>query len=254
MIDITERLYIYTISDNAVELAREHGFGLEIAEFCTAYNMDNDFETWNAKVRGEISGVRRFRFHAPFNELCPAAIDPLIVDVSKKRYKQAYDIMNGYGINAMVVHSGYVPLLYFEDWFIEKSIEFWKGFLSDKPGGFCLYLENVLENSPEILCKIVRAVEDNRFKLCLDIGHAAFMGSGTPIVKWIDQMLPFIGHVHLHNNYGDFDTHNALDDGDIDVATVIRKITEAGANTTFTIESFYAKSSVEWLKVKGFLS
>ena len=253
IISLSDKLYVSTIADDAAELAREHGFGMEIAEFCTASNMDAMFEQSDALVRGKIRGVERLIFHSPFNELCPAAIDPLIVDIAKKRYAQAYELMCGYGINRMIVHSGFVPTIYFEEWFFEKSVDFWIEFLADKPEGFRLYLENVLESSPEMLVDIVGAVNDKRFQLCFDIGHAAILESDIPITGWAEQMLPFLGHVHLHNNWGKRDTHNALGDGTIDVATVIRVLAEAAPDMTFTIETSDGAASVEWLRTNGFL-
>ena len=70
----------------------------------------------------------------------------------------------------LVVHSGYVPLVYYKEWFTEKSIEFWKRFLGklDKDVIFCY--ENVMEDSPDMLYDIVSEVNDERFGLCLTWG------------------------------------------------------------------------------------
>ena len=38
-----KKFYLSTIAPDAAPLAREHGLGLEIAEFCTAWNMDEKF-------------------------------------------------------------------------------------------------------------------------------------------------------------------------------------------------------------------
>ena len=135
---IAGKLFIYTVATKAGEIARKYDFGLEIAEYCTAYNMDTGFETYAPLVRGKMRDIGRCTFHAPFNELCPAAIDPLIVDVARRRY-------------------------------------------------------------------------------------------------------------------GKIDTHNALGDGIIDVAEVIRMIAETSPDVTFTIETDSAEMSVEWLKSNGFI-
>jgi sugar phosphate isomerase/epimerase len=253
MNNIANRLYISTISDDAADLARKYGLGLEIAEFCTAFNMDKDFEKWDALVRSKIRGVKRLMFHAPFNELCPAAIDPMIAEVAKKRYAQAYSLMKSYGINTMIAHSGFMPVLYEEEWFMAHSIDFWKGFLSDKPDEFRLYIENVFEPSPKMLCGIVDAVNDKRLGLCLDVGHAAISGHSVPIAEWVKQFLPFLRHVHLHNNYGKYDSHNALGDGVVDVANLIRKVMGAAPDVTFSIETSDCKTSAKWMKSYGFL-
>lgn len=253
MTDISDKLYISTIADDAAETAREYGLGLEIAEFTTAFNMDEDFKTWNDKTLDNMKGVERFIFHAPFNELCPAAIDPLIAGVAKVRYNQAYDLMTKYGVNTMIVHSGFMPDLYDEGWFTEKSIGFWKNFLAGKPAGFKLFIENTFERSPGIMSRIIRAVRDQRFGMCLDIGHTEATGKGVPLIEWVEQTIPLIRHVHLHNNYGESDSHNALCDGNIDVAAAIGAITEAAPDATFTIEARHAKTSAEWLRAGGFL-
>ena len=59
-----------------------------------------------------------------FNELYPAAIDPQIQRIAYKRYEQAYHLAKDvYGIEKMVVHSGYVPRIYYKQWHHEKSQE-----------------------------------------------------------------------------------------------------------------------------------
>jgi len=248
-----ERLHISTIAEDAAEIACEYGLGLEITEFCTAFNMDQDFETWDEQVHAKIRGVEKLKFHAPFNELCPGAIDPLIAEVAKKRYAQAYQLMRGYGIATMIVHSGFIPMVYYEGWFAEKSIGFWSEFLADKPENFRLYLENVMEPSPDMLLEIVRGVNDSRFRMCLDIGHAAIVGKSLSLIEWVERVLPFIRHVHLHNNHSERDTHSALDKGMIDLAPLIRMVANSAPNATFTIETAgCAKSSVEWLLENGF--
>jgi sugar phosphate isomerase/epimerase len=254
MINIREKLYISTIADDAAQLAKEYGLGLEISEFCTAYNMDEDFEIWDSHVRQQMSDVAKFTFHAPFNELCPAAIDPLILEVAKIRYAQAYKLMREYNINTMIVHAGFVPSVYYGNWFNEKSVIFWKEFLSDKPDDFRLYLENVLEPTPSIICDVASMVNDERFKICLDIGHAVYRGTDISIDNWVAQTLPLLGHVHIHNNYGQRDSPNALGDGILNIDELIRSIVAAAPEITFTIESIDAKSSIQWLIDEGLLA
>ena len=47
-----DQLFLSTIAPDAAEEARRHGLGLEIAEYCTAWNMDEQFETTHAADRG----------------------------------------------------------------------------------------------------------------------------------------------------------------------------------------------------------
>ena len=244
--------YISTVATDAVETAKKYGFGLEIAEFCTALNMDIGFDYWDGVVREKMAGVDRFTFHAPFNELCPSAIDPLILEVAHKRYNQAYALMRGYGVNKMVVHSGYLPHVYFKDYFVERSVRFWREFLNDKHDDFSLCIENVLEDTPDILIRIVNEVSDSRMGICLDVGHANTVVSDKPVLEWIDEAAPFLSHVHIHNNYREYDNHNPVGDGLIDYVAAMESLLGKRPDVSVTIESLDAEKTASWLCENGF--
>ena len=59
-----------------------------------------------------------------------------------------------------------------------------------------------MEPEPEITAAVAEGVNDSRFGLCLDIGHANSRVSETPLPHWIDRFAPKLMHVHLHNNFG----------------------------------------------------
>ena len=40
---INDRLYVSTVSSDAIEVADKYGIGIEIAQYCTAWNMDEYF-------------------------------------------------------------------------------------------------------------------------------------------------------------------------------------------------------------------
>ena len=247
-----KRLYLSTLSDKAAGVGRRYGLGLEISEFCTAYNMDKDFLKWDERVKGELQGINKRILHAPFNELCPAAIDPLIVEVAKRRYEQAFRLAQGYSINRMVIHAGHVPAIYYNTWFVERSVEFWREFLSCKPENLCIMLENVLETDPEPLAEIVQKVGDPRLGLCLDMGHAN-INSKRHLIEWIDVLHPYLKHVHIHDNEGIRDQHLELGEGTIPMERVLRRIEELCPETTYTLETMNPESSVRWLMGKAFL-
>lgn len=249
-----QRFYVSTVADDAEAVAAQYGLGLELAEFCTASNMDDDFDHWDMKVREKIKRTQRLVLHAPFNELCPAAIDPLALDLAYKRYHQAYLLAKSYGIKRMVAHSGYMPFVYFKEYFIERSVEFWKNILSDKPEDFTVVLENVLEDEPFMLVEIIKGVEDERLKLCLDIGHANITKKNLTVLEWVEAVLPYLGHVHLHNNFDWPDSHNALDIGDMDLQLLLARIIKGAPKATVTLEIREScRSSAEWLNSFGFI-
>jgi len=247
-------LHLSTVGENAAALAREHGLGIEIAEFSYARNMDTDFPHWAAVTHANLKGIGRRIFHAPHNELCPAAVDPLIADVTRQRLEQAYKLMLHFGINRMVVHSGYVPHLYFKSWFTERSVHFWRDFLADKSPDFSLLLENVMEEEPGILRDIVEKTGDTRLQLCLDIGHAGGIFSDLPVAHWIETCVPCLGHVHVHNNCRTGDLHNPPGDGLIDMKAALTQIVELRPSATYTVETADLRSAVAWFERCGFLA
>ena len=244
-----ERLFLSTIADDAVQTAREFGLGVELAQFCLAENMDKTPPDVQASLDAALQVPRRV-FHAPFAELCPAAIDPLVRAVTRRRFLQAAALAKRYGAEKMVVHSGFIPLVYYPEWFAPQSAAFWREFLNDVDG-LTLCVENVMETSPDALRQIAEQVNDPRLRICFDVGHA-FCQSGD-LAPWLDALAPYISHVHLHNNHGSFDEHLGLPDGTLDMAAVIRQLEALAPQATYTLEVRPARASVEWLLEEGLL-
>lgn len=243
-----ERLYLSTIDPQAGELARRHGLGLEIAEYCTAFNMDDLFDETDERVRREIAGIDRRLFHGPFNELFPCAVDPLARKLAAQRFDQALTLAQSYGARKLILHGGYNPRLYFSCWYVEQSALFWKEFLEKHPGEYEICLENVLEDEPGMLLDIVRQVNDPRLRLCLDVGHVNAY-SPVPALEWIARWGESLSHCHIHNNDGTADTHSALDAGTLNMEKILRAVETA----TVTLELPQIGNAVGWLKCDGLL-
>lgn len=272
------RYYISTIADNVFKwdeetqtgtmeyehltgpAAKEADIGLELAEFCVSSNCQEpesimDFFRENAK-----NYTKELVFHAPYNELMPHAIEPLLVEITRKRYEQAYALCEEYGCTKMIVHANYIPSLYFESWFLSRQIEFWKSFLDTNRGKCQICIENVMESRPSLITDIVKAVDDDRFRMCLDIGHANL--HPVPPEQWLEECAPYISHLHIHNNNGPTggnipsrgDLHNALSNGKIDYERLLKRADALIPDgLTATIESLDFADSVDWLKKKGFI-
>jgi len=244
-----ENIYISTIDPDGAFLAREYGFGLEIAEYCTAWNMDRDFSATDKSVKRQLEGICRTLLHGPFNELFPCAIDPKARELAECRYRQAIGLAKGYGAKKVILHGGYNPWIYYPNWYVGESIAFWKEFLKQEPG-VEIVLENVLETQPQWLLEIVRGVEDPNLKLCLDVGHVNAY-SQIPVMDWLEAWAPYLSHFHIHNNDGTRDQHNPLIDGQIPMKELLGRIDSLCPDATVTLELMEARSSVEWMKEEG---
>ena len=255
--DFSKKLFVSTIAEDCAAAAREHSLGLEIAEFCYAPNMDTDSAAHFRRVSqltAESGCGLRLLLHAPFAELSPCAIDPLVRDVVRRRFDQALFAADVIGAKQIVFHSGFIPFVYYKEYFIDESVKFWRVFLKNAPNDMSFLLENVMEPEPEITAAVAEGVNDSRFGLCLDIGHANSRVSETPLPHWIDRFAPKLMHVHLHNNFGGDDLHNPLGSGNIPMRETIEYIIRKSPDATFTIENMTAAPSVVWLVENGFLS
>lgn len=246
-----ERFYISTIDPNAADTAREYGLGLEIAEYCTAWNMDREFLETDAAVQEKLEGVSRRVLHGPFNELFPCAIDPKARELAAYRYRQAIGLAKGYGADKVVLHGGYNPRLYYPCWYTEQSILFWKEFLQEDPG-VEIVLENVFEEEPAMLLDIVRGVDHLKLRMCLDVGHVNAY-SEIPASEWLKVCAGEVRHFHLHNNDGSGDVHGGLDQGTIPMKELLAMAKELCPAATFTLELMDARPSAVWLTENGLL-
>ena len=247
---LKKKIYLSGIDGRAAQLARENGLGYEIADFCYAPVLEDPVR--RAEVRAQMAGIDRFWLHAPFAELIPCAIDPNVRANAMARFRQTTALAARLGVRRIVVHGGFIPYVYFPEWYVEQSICFWKEFLADAPDDLLLAVENVMEPGPEMLVEIARGVDDPRLGLCLDVGHANTVVSKTPPADWLAPMLPDLRHVHLHDNHGALDEHLPLGAGTIDFAPILAALA-AHPDITITLENQDILPSLQYLQANGWL-
>lgn len=235
--------------------AKKYGLGLELAEYCISDNLDRDFAATDETIRGKLPGFESVVLHAPYNELYPSAIDPKAVELARYRYDQCYAIAERYPVSKIVIHSGYVPMIYYPVWFVPRSIEFWGQFLADHPGNMQLCIENVMETEPDGLIEIAETINDPRLRLTFDVGHAFVTchGDEKAVFDWLERSAPWLSHFHIHNNVGQWDTHSPLDEGSIPIEKFLHRAIELCPEASFTVECMESERCARWLREKGFL-
>lgn len=248
---LQEKLHISGMDSRASSLARQWRLGYEAITFCYAPMLDDPAAL--PRARRLTDGIDRLWLHAPFAELAPCAIDPLVRQTAQHRFRQTLAAAQSLGIRRVVFHGGFTPHIYFPEWYVEQSILFWREFLREVPPDFDLALENVMEPSPDTLVSIAAGVDDPRLGLCLDVGHANTCVSRTAPPDWIAPMAPYLRHIHLHNNQGQDDIHAPLEQGVIPMRAVIDAVLEQAPRATFTIENQNALPSLCWLAQQGYI-
>ncbi len=236
-------------------VAVRYGMGIELAEYCVSDNLDEpNFTATDAHIRFEkLPLVAERVLHAPYNELYPSAIDHRALELCDLRYGKAWDAAVSYGAKKMVVHSGWVPLVYYPSYFAQQAILYWKRFLAEHPGSCIICLENVMEKDGDNLLSIVKALDDSRIRLTFDVGHAHVTAGSEAIYPWLEKCAPFISHFHIHNNAGEFDTHDPLDMGKIDMRRFLDRAIELCPSASFTVECMDSEVCAAWLKENSYL-
>ena len=247
-------IYLSTFSKDAEQIIRKHRIGTELNQTCISTMLDAEsIHQTIAEMQGFLERTQTTNnalLHGPYTEIFPQAIDPMMAAASKKRLDQAAYCAIQLGINRMVVHSGYIPFVYFPEWHVEKSVAFWKDFLVDKPADFQVLIENVLDDNPYMQLEIAEKAEDPRVRLCLDVGHANVASDPAYCIEdWLRIQGPYLAHFHLHNNDGKNDLHRPLTDGILDLKEILSMIDRyCPGDATLTVESYECEDSIIWLK------
>ena len=260
MRNIRDRLYIATFCENYREAIKDYKVGMEINHTCISHLLDEENgkrDKLLANITRDIkaSEAERVMIHGPFTEIIPASIDYKMREAGMARIQQAFDVAQHFGLKKMVVHTGWMPFMYFKSYQAQKGAEFWQEAMEGKPDDFILAVENVLEDEPYMMKEMMEKVEDPRIKICLDVGHAnAMTVKDVDIMEWLKVLGPYITHFHLHNNDGTGDSHSPFHEGTLNMKEVLLAIEDyCPEDVTYTIEARKALDCLQWLEEKDFI-
>lgn len=197
----------------------------------------------------------RDTMHGAFLDIVVNSEDPEIYEISKKRVYQCMDIAREMGIKAVIFHTNYIAnfkLEHYRQCWIERNEKFWRETLKAYPD-LMIYLENMFDESPDMLCALAKRMEDEeRFGVCLDFAHAYV--SGTPIDVWVDKLKPYIKHIHINDNDGEEDSHFPIGQGSFPWDKYKEWMQEMEANPSLLIEVVGMKAfkeSYDYMKEQG---
>ena len=67
----------------------------------------------------------------------------MVRGVTMRRFRQAAALSRAYGIRRIVVHSGFIPHVYYPVWFVEQSARFFRALLDAEPEALRAYLRRI---------------------------------------------------------------------------------------------------------------
>jgi len=177
--------------------------------------------------------------HGPFFDLVPGGMDKKILQASRERLKQAFDLIPLFNPLSIVCHTGYDRKRYMDDqdqW-LETAIETWTELLRGLEGSeTILMFENVYEKTPNMLLRLIDGLGSEQVGFCFDTGHMNVF-SETDMDGWLKAMTPSLKQLHLHDNEGIRDDHLAIGAGAINFDSLFSYIERKQLKPIITIEA-----------------
>ncbi|PKN09365.1 MAG: AP endonuclease [Deltaproteobacteria bacterium HGW-Deltaproteobacteria-7] len=211
MLAILKRVHThmpYTLLSRHLPMILEKQLNLEIYFNHIALQALDKNECREHAARLKDAGLK-VTFHAPFVDLRPGALDDQIRRTSLDRIRQVFDLIPYFQPLKIVCHPSFDDRYYVscDDLWLENSINFWRQLIPlAKDGGVMIALENVYEKEPDILRRLLATLASDQVCFCFDTGHFNVF-SHADLNTWMEQMGGYIGHLHLHDNFGKLDEH-----------------------------------------------
>lgn len=177
--------------------------------------------------------------HAPFFDLSPGAMEPMVRKVTLQRLTQALQAAGTLGAHLMVVHPGYDRWRYPNlagSWLEHATATFTPLLVLAEQLDCRLALENIYEERPKTLTSLVDQLDSLWFGHCFDIGHWRLFGRESQ-ENWLAAIARRLLHLHLHDNRGENDDHLPVGEGIIDFAPLFRTLASLPALPSITLEA-----------------
>jgi sugar phosphate isomerase/epimerase len=171
----------------------------------------------------------RITLHGPFMDLAAGSADKDVRAITRRRLKQMLDLVPVFQPYSVVCHAGYDWRRYGynpSEWY-RRSLKLWKWLAKSLlKSGSRLMLENVYERGPEEILPLLEPLAEFGVGFCLDAGHQASFGQSA-LDDWCRTLAPFLGQLHLHDNFGTGDDHLGLGQGVIDFGRLLELVKHA---------------------------
>jgi sugar phosphate isomerase/epimerase len=178
--------------------------------------------------------------HAPFMDLNPGAVEPMVRSATQMRFKQLLGLATAMRPRAVVFHAAYDRWRYAgrKDVWLENSMDTWPRVMeqAEKIDGMRVAVENVFDEDPEALGMLIERVAHPSFGFCFDTGHFNLF-SRVPMEAWFDRLGKQLVEVHLHDNKGEADSHWALGKGTVEFPRFFGFLRQHGLSPVYTIEA-----------------
>ncbi|MBI3583242.1 MAG: sugar phosphate isomerase/epimerase [Nitrospinae bacterium] len=239
----------YSSLDAYLSVILDNGCNIEL--FVPASVLDNPPLAGLEKVKKALNNGTSLTWHAPFMDLSPGGVDEKIRQVTVDRIKQAVKESLPLNPRLIIIHPGYDDYRFngeIDKW-LKNSLKTWREVL-DKYSNINFAIENVFENRPDTLERLIKEMNSDRFRYCFDTGHFNVF-SKISLKEWLERVGHYISEIHLHDNHGKEDEHLGLGEGNFDFDTLFSFLRDSNRQPIFTLEAHSKEGvlrSIEYLK------
>ena len=226
------------------EMVRLRRYDLEI--YFTSAVLDQIERHDLESLQERLDWGPKLSLHAPFMDLNPGAVDPMVRSVTQVRFRQLLSVAAILKPRAAVFHAGYDRWRYGgrKDVWLDYSIDTWRKVMeAASKTGLRIAVENVFDDDPEALHMLIKKVDNPDFGFCFDTGHFNLFSS-VPMERWFETLGRHLIEVHLHDNDGTADSHWAPGRGTVEFETFFSLMKAHAPVPVLTIEA-HNKEDIE---------
>lgn len=211
--------YLEGIKIEYCEIIKEYPYDVIDSELVNSYNLKTSI-------------------HSPLSDINIASLNESIRKASVEEIKNSIDLASKIDSDVVVVHPGNMAFLArkFEQEIQKSCLKSLKecSKYADELG-----INMCVENMPDMegmiykdLGKLSEMVQEIGASMTLDVGHAHNMGFT------IQEMIEYdnIGHIHLSDNDGSFDNHDAVGSENIDFKLLFKGLNKVKFGGIYVIE------------------
>ena len=181
---------------------------------------------------------RTVTFHGPFMDLAPGGLDETIRKATVQRLQQTMELVPLFRPQSVVFHAGYDASRYYghgEQW-LSSSLATWEPLTKmAEEMGVVIHLENVYEQTPEMILTLIERISSGYLGFCLDVGHMNVFAK-APLSEWLDALGPHLKEVHLHDNDGISDAHAPIGSGTVPFEELFKYLRQQEVKPLVTLE------------------
>lgn len=192
-----------------IEAIKKYKLGIEIQDFTEPNLSEKEIKSIVARYKEVFIDFKEIKsLHGPFLDLKPASPDLQIRQVSYDRYLFALNTAAELEMDYIIFHSQINP--YLDEPSLRRlnnsqNKDFWNKVLDETKYKGLVLIENIFEETPEMLLEYIETIDREDIKINLDIGHAK-LGEAN-LEEWIRVLKYHIVYMHIHSNDGVYDKH-----------------------------------------------